>query len=428
MRLIRQLAHDRAEQRNRLIDRRRLLCTAIVTATTGGLLWPRRAIANESRPAGQLISWLSSALWAAQQTDGRWSSAQYGLLRSGQALTPFVLLALLDADELHTSENNHAHDPGVSAASEWIRGQLRRGRLGIADPDVLEYPVYASALALQCLLRTECSQPEIGGEIDALADFLLAEQFDESRGFEREDLAYGGWGFGGEYPPGRTGHMDLAHTRHALEALAAAGVDPSHFRLPAESFLGLVQKHPADFRLQPGNDTASDVKRLTPNGTCYDGGFYFSPIVLEANKGRLQRGTVHRCFRSYATATCDGVLALLAAGVPTADERLQSATGWLLAHPDWEYPAGIPRDYPEPWGAAVYFYHQAVRARAYRALRIDGEWPEQLVERIGSHVRVDHLVVNRQSALMKEDDPTLCTTLALMALTEAGAAIEERVS
>ena len=59
----------------------------------------------------------------------------------------------------------------------------------------------------------------------------------------------------------------------------------------------------------------------------FDGGFYFSPIVLGANKGRIERSAgdepSRAFFRSYATATCDGVLALLAAGVDPKDQRTE---------------------------------------------------------------------------------------------------------
>ena len=37
-------------------------------------------------------------LWSQQASDGGWHSRTYGLLRSGQALTPFVLDALLQAE------------------------------------------------------------------------------------------------------------------------------------------------------------------------------------------------------------------------------------------------------------------------------------------------------------------------------------------
>ena len=42
-------------------------------------------------------------LWKQQAADGGWHSHTYGLLRSGQALTPFVLGALLEVCLLYTS-------------------------------------------------------------------------------------------------------------------------------------------------------------------------------------------------------------------------------------------------------------------------------------------------------------------------------------
>ena len=104
------------------------------------------------------------------------------------------------------------------------------------------------------------------------------------------------------------------------------------------------------------------------------------------------------------------------------------AKRWLTNHPSWEYPDGIPRDYPEPWGDAVYFYHQAVRASAYRQAAIgataSGEqttqvrpnWERNLSERLAIQLREDGSVVNEKCALMKEDDPLLSTSLALIAI------------
>ena len=41
----------------------------------------------------------SKYLWSQQADDGGWHSHTYGLLRSGQSLTPFVLDALLQVPE-----------------------------------------------------------------------------------------------------------------------------------------------------------------------------------------------------------------------------------------------------------------------------------------------------------------------------------------
>ena len=46
------------------------------------------------QPRDKAVQWL----WSQQQADGGWHSGKYGLLRSGQSLTPFVLNTLLEAD------------------------------------------------------------------------------------------------------------------------------------------------------------------------------------------------------------------------------------------------------------------------------------------------------------------------------------------
>ena len=361
-----------------------------------------------------LIAKLSQFLWRSQSDDGRWSSSTYALLRSGQALTPFVLSTLLKANAMNRDTEQ------ANMAKKWILAQLRGGALGLSDAEVLEYPVFASAFAMSCLVLLD--SPEHDAPIAALRRFLLNQQLVETRGFKPSDLAYGGWGFGGVHAPGQSGHMDLSHTRWALTALSAsaAGADSRPYQSKAQRFLRLVQKCPDEDRevpLDDGHGGGNIVQHNPP----YDGGFYFSPIVLAANKGRLQRAGDRSYVRSYATATCDGVMALLAAGVHPHEERILSARHWLEANPDWEYPAGIPKDYPEPWGDAVYFYHQAVRAEAYRSLGIRGDWAERLIERLHTHLQRDGSIINQRSPLMKENDPILCSTLALIAATNAEA-------
>src|SRR5438045_4557997 len=106
------------------------------------------------------------------------------------------------------------------------------------------------------------------------------------------------------------GHVDLSMTRHVLQALAAAGVstaDPVFQR--ARVFVERCQNP--------------------------DGGFFFSTVVLDANKA----GEEGKGYRSYGTATADGILALLAMGTRPDSERVRSAMRWLAAH---DIPDGAP--------------------------------------------------------------------------------------
>ncbi|TWT53160.1 hypothetical protein Pla22_07880 [Rubripirellula amarantea] len=394
------------------IFHRRGFLASVVTIAAG---YPAYA----STPLCTLRDSLASYLRASQQSDGRWVSPNYGVLRSGQAMTPFVLEALLthesQSQSVSASTSTLAIAPSSTSnrALDWIAANLRGGCLGMSDPDVMEYPVYATSLALKCFIQA--------GRIDsqpakAMRAYLIGQQFNQSRGFERSHLAYGGWGFGGVHIDGQTGHMDIVHTRLALEAIAVSGPPDTRCFEHAKHFLRLMQKHPNEDRHQPTSDAGDE--KPNQDSPPFDGGFYFSPVVLGANKGRVVQSKSANYFRSYATATCDGVLALLAAGVSRQDPRVVAAENWLTSKKDWSYPEGIPRDYPEPWGEAVYFYHQAVRAAAYRHLNIDGPWREDLCERIQAQVRLDGSIVNQRSSLMKEDDPVMCTALALHALNQ----------
>jgi hypothetical protein len=345
-------------------------------------------------------------LWGRLAADGGWHSRTYGLMRSGQSLTPFVLHALLAAPPDLC--------PVPDGATNRALGFLRRhvsddGRLGVADPEVLEYPNYATAYALRCFVRV--GRPEDRRLISRLRSRLIQEQFAPAAGFTEESPAFGGWGFGGPRTPARPGHMDLSHTRKVLQALRESGTEDAAAFERTLVFLRLMQRHPTEARPHPAPLLSVENP---PRGLRYDGGFFFSPIVLDANKGGVladARGSFHG---SYATATADGALALLAAGLSPDDERVRAARRWLEAHDATEQPEGVP-DSPQAWGQALDLYHLAVRAEAHEALGL-GPTRTKTAERLVARQRADGGFVNERNHLMKEDDPLLATALAVIAL------------
>jgi hypothetical protein len=347
-------------------------------------------------------------LLAQQQEDGSWRSPQYGVLKSGQAYTPFVLHALLSAPPA----SGGIPESAVARALGFIRSMAGEdGALGYRDPDVLEYPVYATSYALRAMVLAAPRDPLVA----RMARWLAAMQLAEPKGFDPRSPAYGGWSFGVRtLPPGIPGHTDLAHTRRALEALRDAKALDATVRDRALRLLGLVQKRAGEIERFPGVPGFEDVRGAVP---C-DGGFFFSPIVLVANKALHEKpaGGHAAFFRSYATATADGALALVAAGVRRSDERLASARAWLSAHAAVD-PGGIPADHPEPWIVALRFYHLAAFAEAASALDLDGDWRQAFTKRLAGLQRPDGSFANDGSALMKEDDPILATTFAIVAWT-----------
>ena len=89
-------------------------------------------------------------LWSQQADDGGWHSHTYGLLRSGQSLTPFVLEALLQIPE----QIYPMPQAKVDRAFAFIRNHTQGdGALGMAD-DIPDYPNYSTALAVSALCRT----------------------------------------------------------------------------------------------------------------------------------------------------------------------------------------------------------------------------------------------------------------------------------
>jgi hypothetical protein len=352
--------------------------------------------------AESLLKRASSYLWSKQGADGGWHSETHGILRGGQAWTPFVLLALADVP----GDAHPASAAGVDLGLEFIRTHLNdAGTLGLSDPDVLEYPNYATSYALRLLVRH-------GREADsALAVlmklYLVSQQLTERRGFTPAHPAYGAWGFGEtSLPPGEPGFADLSHTRRVLQALRETGHADSASYRNAEPFLRFLQKHPSEPRAQVGGDSITA-------GLFYDGGFYFSPVVTARNKGGLDDEGV---FRSYATATCDGALALHYAGIPQSDERIVSALGWLARHPLLSQPEGIPEDTPEGWQDVVFFYHLLVRSEVYSVFGSDLPWREEIVSLLETRQRSDGSFANPHGELNKEDDPILATAMVVYTL------------
>ncbi len=350
-------------------------------------------------------------LWGKQSNDGGWHSETYGLMRSGQSLTPYVLHALLEVP----AEMREEPAGAVDRALAFIRANVNaEGALGLADKDVMDYPTHATAFGVRCLVRAGHDQDR--ALIARMCDWLARHQFTAPLGFDPAHVAYGGFGFGGRgISPERTGVMDVVHTRNALQALREAGRASDEICQAAQLFLHMVQRHPEDKRVQPA--VPGEPEGVQAN--TYDGGFYFSPAFLAMNKGLYESARDGKAayFRSYATATSDGLLALLAAGVPRDDSRVQDALRWLLNRPEYETTAGLPPGAPTPWGEAMFHYHLATRAEALAALRAPGDWREKTRGVLKPRQREDGSFRNENTPLMKEDDPILCTAFAIVALS-----------
>ena len=102
---------------------------------------------NNRQPA---VARAAEYLWSQESEDGGWHSHTYGLLRSGQSLTGFVLEALLDVP----GDVYPLPVARVDRALAFIRrNRTSDGAVGMMDPSIPDYPNYSTALAISALCR-----------------------------------------------------------------------------------------------------------------------------------------------------------------------------------------------------------------------------------------------------------------------------------
>ena len=354
------------------IDRRTFLLNALAAAgTTAAAMATGCSRGRGSAPLRDAARYL----WSRQAEDGGFHSTTYGLLRSGQSLTPFVLVALLSVPESESSPPRGA----IERALTFIKANTNAdGALGLMDETAADYPNYATALAVCAMVKARSPQDhEYEKVIAPMVAQLRTQQFGEANGWTSEQAPYGGWGMGGAiHRPPETGHVDLSMTRHVLEALQLSGVPAS----------------------DPAVTRALVYLQRSQNP---DGGFYFSPVNPEINKAGENGGS----FASYGTATADGVLALRAAGVPDEDPRITKAIAWLKDHHQADRASGFDDGTGQPWGLGLRFYYAHAISRVLPNLPI--ELPPQAGD--GSFRNTVNLV--------KEDDPLIATTFALYVMS-----------
>lgn len=340
-------------------------------------------------------------LWSMQKEDGSWRSELHGLLKGGQAYTPFILYALLQVnDSIYPKPKEK-----INKALAFIRQNIaENGAMGKSGY-VLEYPNYATAYSL--LVLAKIGEAKDKPLMQKMQTYLIEQQFDESRGIAMNHPAYGSWGFGEtRMAAGEAGHADLSHTRRILEALQATNALNDSIRKKARIYLAISQKN---------NNNLNQKNDSIPKSP-FDGGFYYSTVVTAANKAKQIMSKDAAYYPSYATATCDGVLSLLACGLDTTSMEVNEAQKWLLKHPKLNYPEGIPTEDKDQWYKVMVLYHLAVRAEAYEKLKIKGSWQKEMFEILKEKQAKNGSFANLDGARNKENDPLLGSAFALTAL------------
>jgi hypothetical protein len=357
-----------------------------------------------------------------QSDDGAWRSEVYATFKDGSALTPLALAALqADADATASSPavmlscsiqivNLEDIKPRLKAAP-WLARFARPAGTVNEGADGLPYPTYTAALAVLVL-----SDPENVRHVaarDAWLKYLLARQLTEANGWQPADKQYGGWGYypfvpkkprpGAIVPAQQLLESNLSATVYALEALRAARCTDTEVYRKAQAFVLSCRNA--------------------------DGGFHFvydDPVRNKAGATRGPDGEPR--FHSYGSATADGVRALLLCGLKPDAPEVRAGRDWLVKHFAADRHPGDYIPTHESSRDAVYFYYAASVAKALRKLgvtTINGRhWAEQLAAALMAKQRPDGSWANAVE-LVRENDPTLATAYAVIALAECKRAAQK---
>ena len=132
-------------------------------------------------------------------------------------------------------------------------------------------------------------------------------------------------------------------------------------------------------------------------------------MLVDANKA----GPQDESYRSYGTATADGVLSLQAIGRSPVDPRVRAAADWLVANHAVDAVPGFADTVETKWTQGLWFYYAAASTSGLAKLGLPHT--PTLTPALLERQRPDGSWVNPEKQF-KEDDPLIATALAVRAL------------
>ena len=333
---------------------------------------------------------------------------------------PSVAVTALAAWALRRADTPEARAALPGALELLLTHQAADG--GLTDPGALyAHRVYGTSLLVLAL----GDEARWAGARERAREWLAAAQVQESHGIDCYDARWGGWSYRDTY--GADLRTDVSTARFALLALDAAGLPLEHAAWTrARAFLDETQN--LALRLEPD---APDVRR---EAALRDGGFAFGPRMSKA--GSAGAGPL-AVFRSYGSATADGLLGLLALdrvdgaswagpGPLRLDPRAAAALGWLARSWDLGQNPGFSGELSS-WGGGVYFYwlwaaSEALHRCGVWSLTREGKeraWAPELVRLLANLKNQGGGRFVGRSRMMHEDVPTLAASMAILALAPA---------
>ncbi len=251
----------------------------------------------------------------------RGKQAENGSYGDHVGLTAMVLLSMAESHRAYRNDDG----PFIARASDWLAAQARADGAITGDAT----PTYNTALAIMALHALDPVKYKT--LIEGGQKFLVNDQDDEDKKYQKTDKFYGGLGYGGDERP------DLSNLQYAVEALRKTDYDPnSDVWAKAEMFINRSQ-----------NRSESNDQPWAAN----DGGFVYAPGQSMAG------GTT-----SYGAMSFAGLKSLLFVKATKDDPRVKAVWDWIAKNYDLNTHPGM--------GTTSYFYYLQT---AGGALEVHGE-------------------------------------------------------
>ncbi|MEQ8637660.1 hypothetical protein [Gimesia maris] len=346
---------------------------------------------------------LKGRRWLEQQQsdDGSWQSKTYASLESRVATSALAMSTLVELTSAGVEQKET-----INRGLLFLKSKINQEEIWKSVEAESNYPLYSI-----CLMLATLNQYQLEATVNReLRDSLSRELLRRQRILQADRLSEGdvagGWGPGSDsFQQGSAANpANVSVTYFALAALTGAQKLPLKNRFAALDYLQHCQ---------------------LPTEATGAGGFVFTFIpdhpLNKAGSKLNQTGKLYGV--PYLSASCDGISALLACDVTSADRRIQTALTILpqLSHSRLaEFPFNTKRSYQKL--DALYFYEAAATTRVWKQLKEQGVENPYLNSRC--HELLQTLIARQQAdghwenplPWMMEDDPLIATAFALQTL------------
>lgn len=380
------------------------LIPTLLLALCGALSLPSQAankVVAQSQPDVSLRNEVDNAIgkgltWLAnkQQPGGWWAQTEH------PALTAMILTAFQgDPSGFYKRK----YEQNVKLGYDYLASNVKPDG-SIYVKDLRNYNTALSMLAFLVANNTAYEPILKNGR-----KFLISQQDDFGDKGMGDHPLDGGLGYSGSYK-----NSDINNTTLALEALHYTRYLKSDVANDPET-KDLNWKAAAQFISRTQNLPGSNDQAFASGDPDNKGGFVYFPENSMAGQATLPDGKV--VYRSYGSASYNGLLSLTYAQVDVKDPRVRAVLDWLSRNYSLEENPGM--------GQAGLFYYYHMMAKGLSLAGVDTltlkdgkklKWRPALAKRLLDLQASDGSWVNQQNARFWERDPHLVTAHAILTL------------